>query len=158
MNDIVERLVSAKLQLHWQASLGVRANFRCEYCGLEFLTCAENYRQWQWDHIEPRYRDGTDGFDNLACACRTCNWIKGRYNPRDRAGIAATRDDLIKAATAYIQQQKAKIEQDLKRWREIVQSPGSDQVSSAQGVVQASEPVPLPATDPNHGQCTQVEE
>ncbi len=65
--------------LGWSAEsldLGIRAGFRCEYCGRDLLKSVDSYDAWQIDHIHPSSRGGADSFDNKAVACGTCNRLK----------------------------------------------------------------------------------
>ncbi len=52
-----------------------RANFLCEYClsSMDFT-----HQSFEIEHIHPVSKNGTDDFDNLACACGGCNAHK--YN------------------------------------------------------------------------------
>ena len=51
-----------------------RDNHRCQYCGKtdESLTV---------DHVVPKARGGTDSWENLVCACVSCNNKKGDRTP-----------------------------------------------------------------------------
>ena len=62
----------------WSAEavdLGIRADFRCEYCDRDLIASVTDYDAWQVDHILPRV-DQRDEFWNLALACKTCNFLK----------------------------------------------------------------------------------
>src|ERR1035437_8656827 len=61
---ICQRLVDKRLLTMERAKVAVHARCRCEYCDLEFLKSAENYRQWQWDHIIPKESGGIEGPEN----------------------------------------------------------------------------------------------
>lgn len=108
------------------ALAAVRADFKCEYCGLNLLTDAQHYKLWQLDHIVPRKlmmqagRDPED-LDNLAIACKPCNFdFKWRFDPRAAAGAKADRAALIKAAKAEIERRKQVCDDELARVREII--------------------------------------
>lgn len=71
-----------------------RANFRCEYCGKDLIVSFEDCFNAQKDHITPKSKGGTNGEENLAAACLTCNALKWKYAPNganreDRFGDAA---------------------------------------------------------------------
>ena len=108
MESVVEKLVATKKWGKEIARLAVRANFCCEYCGLDFLLTPENYKLFQVDHIVPISGGGSIAdFDNLAVACKPCNFsFKRRYDPRPKAGENANRQDLINEAWRYIKQKK----------------------------------------------------
>lgn len=125
--SIVEKLAAATKWGTEIARLAVRANFCCEYCGLDFLLTPDNYKLFQVDHIVPLSGGGSIAdFDNLAAACKPCNFsFKRRYDPRPKAGKNANRQDLINAASQHIKQKKLITEQELSTLRAIVRKPAS---------------------------------
>jgi 5-methylcytosine-specific restriction endonuclease McrA len=58
-----------------------RDDYRCQYCGS---------RADSIDHVLPRSRGGTDEWDNLAAACRSCNSTKRNRTPAE-AGLRLLR-------------------------------------------------------------------
>lgn len=94
--------------------VALKANFVCEYCGLNFLDSIRNYDQFQIDHIIPKSRTSTndDGIDcnNLALSCAFCNKIKRNHIPPNKD---LRRDQLIDYFSEYIKGQKDKKEQRL---------------------------------------------
>lgn len=56
-----------------------RDNHTCQYCG-------HNNRPMTVDHIIPKSYGGGDTWENLVCACLSCNAAKGDRTP-DRAGM-----------------------------------------------------------------------
>ena len=52
-----------------------RAAHRCEYCRL--AQTALPWARFHVEHIRARQHGGSDDVDNLALACRRCNWHKG---------------------------------------------------------------------------------
>lgn len=54
------------------ARIKLRDGKRCAYCGGHGDTI---------DHVVPRSRGGTDTWDNLVCACRSCNNRKADRTP-----------------------------------------------------------------------------
>src|SRR5579875_2972972 len=126
--SVVEALVMTGKFDAEHARLAERARYCCEYCDREMLKSVEDYKLWQKDHIVPICAGGTEDFDNLAIACRHCNWdFKRDWDPRKAEGLPAVprRDDLIKAAQGYIKRKKAEALLDLERVREIVVYPFS---------------------------------
>jgi 5-methylcytosine-specific restriction endonuclease McrA len=115
-----ERLIDAKLLTPYTAEIAIRGKFKCEYCGLDFLLNVENYKQWEFDHIKPVARGGTNDLANRACACRTCNKTKLHFDPSE---MASTREGRIQVAWEYIQQRNAETERDyLSKYREILRA------------------------------------
>jgi len=49
---------------------------QCQYCGKHFST-----RELTLDHVIPRVQEGTNSWDNLVCACVSCNARKGGRTP-----------------------------------------------------------------------------
>ena len=88
------------------ARLAERADFRCEYCGLDFLASPENYKLFQVDHIVPISKGGSlIDFENFALACKPCNYsFKRSFDPRTMAGAEPTRAALITAAKQCIEE------------------------------------------------------
>ncbi|MGY3614856.1 HNH endonuclease [Bradyrhizobium sp. USDA 10063] len=119
--QVIQQMVATGKWSDRFVRLSLRADFKCEYCGLDFLASPENYKQWQCDHIVPRRRGGSEDFDNLAATCRTCNFsFKGHWDPRKRVGPSATRACLIKAAKWYIAERKRLTEQQIAREKLIM--------------------------------------
>ena len=123
--EVVAQLVATRKWAEVTARLGERAKYLCEYCDLDLLQTPEHYKMWQVDHIVPTSCGGDPAdFDNLAIACKTCNWDwKSKWDPRPTAGQNASRAELIKAVREHIQNPKLKIEEELKRIRKIVGYP-----------------------------------
>lgn len=51
-----------------------RDNYRCQYC-------ASTRGPLTVDHVVPKTRGGVDNWENLVCACVTCNNKKGNRTP-----------------------------------------------------------------------------
>jgi hypothetical protein len=67
-----------------------RANFRCEYCGLQQSQAP--WLQFHVEHIRARQHHGEDSLDNACLACPPCNSKKG---PNQSAYDPLT-DDLVR--------------------------------------------------------------
>ena len=82
---LIERLSK---EIKWNADsarLGLRANFHCEYCNLDFLASPENYKLISIDHIVPLSIQNTlTSFENLALACKQCNFSLSEDLIRDQ--------------------------------------------------------------------------
>ena len=68
-----------------------RDEYRCQYCG---------HRADSIDHVVPRSRGGSDDWDNLAAACRTCNAAKRNRTPAE-AGMRLLRPCLAPRSSAW---------------------------------------------------------
>src|SRR4051812_32336680 len=55
-----------------------RDNNQCQYCGKRFATT-----DLSLDHILPRSQGGRSTWENIVCACLTCNIRKGGRTPRE---------------------------------------------------------------------------
>ena len=96
--------------------LGVQADFCCEYCGRDLLASIEDYDSWQIDHIIPNKNDDRE---NLAVSCKTCNFIKRRWDP-SRNCEDKSRDSLIRATIDYIEDKRKRKSDELKEIRNEV--------------------------------------
>ncbi len=114
--------------LGWSAEslvLGIRAGFRCEYCGRDLLRSVDSYDAWQIDHIHPSSRGGGDSFDNKAVACGTCNLLK-RHTVLELAS-EWSRDRRIEAyKREVIEPRRDKKRARLTRVKELVRLLSSD--------------------------------
>jgi len=63
------------------ARAAIRCNFKCEYCDRFLLASIEDYDTWQWDHLEPAAKGGSDDEANGVIACKLCNFIKRDFVP-----------------------------------------------------------------------------
>ncbi len=125
--SLIEQLSKETKWTAESARLGLRANFHCEYCDLDFLASPENYKLIQIDHIVPLSIQNTlTNFDNLALACKQCNFsFKRGVDPRSTAGKDATRDELIQAAKEHIRLAKAKTAEEIAGLKAILNSKGA---------------------------------
>jgi 5-methylcytosine-specific restriction endonuclease McrA len=54
-----------------------RDNNQCQYCGKRF-----SISELSLDHVVPRSQDGKSTWENIVCACLSCNVRKGGRTPR----------------------------------------------------------------------------
>ena len=122
MNEqVIRDLVATGKWSEENAKISQRADHRCEYCGLDFFGSAENFKQWQCDHIVPISTDGTEDIENKAASCRTCNWdFKRGWDPRPDAGHNATRAQLIEVVRRRILAENQKTTAEVQRYRAII--------------------------------------
>ena len=111
VGDVVAALVGTGLWSDKAARLGLRAGFSCEYCGADLLASVDAYVGWEVDHIIPREdprvpTPESEAFYNKAIACRTCNRIKRRWDPRREVGDDASRSELIRVGRRYIERKR----------------------------------------------------
>jgi len=121
--QIVKTLVATGKWSESAARRGVRAKFKCEYCDRDLLASVDDYKEWQEDHIVP-FSDGRkDAEENIAIACRTCNFnVKTKWNPQSVCGPKASREALIQATRDYIARRRSQFLADVSLFRNIVYS------------------------------------
>ena len=73
---LLYRRVPIKKVVLSKRNILIRDNFQCQYCGKKNVPLTI-------DHIVPRDRGGSVGWENLICACVKCNNIKGNRNPEE---------------------------------------------------------------------------
>ncbi len=59
-----------------RANVYARDEHRCQYCARRF-----SVQRLSLDHVMPRSRGGPDTWENVVCACLTCNVRKGGRTP-----------------------------------------------------------------------------
>jgi 5-methylcytosine-specific restriction endonuclease McrA len=72
-----DRLPRRSLRLNRHTVLA-RDEHRCQYCGRRYPT-----GQLSLDHVIPRSRGGATTWDNVVCACLSCNVKKGGRTPQE---------------------------------------------------------------------------
>jgi 5-methylcytosine-specific restriction endonuclease McrA len=50
----------------------------CQYCATEVTT-----KDFTFDHVVPRSRDGETTWENIVCACQPCNTFKANRTPKE---------------------------------------------------------------------------
>lgn len=108
-----------------QILLGIEFDFHCAYCDKNMLCCVDNHSEWQSDHIVPISKGGLDVIENLALSCRTCNFIKGRWDPSEGLGQqGAVKGDLISIARVRIFDRREQMQKDIDLYKGIVAKHG----------------------------------
>ncbi len=59
-------------------SLMIRDNYTCQYCGAKLPKS-----QLTMDHVIPKVRGGKTTWENVVCACKSCNLRKGSRTPEE---------------------------------------------------------------------------
>jgi len=99
----------------FQLPLAIRADFKCEYCNKDLLDSVDSYDSWQIDHIVP---NGDGDYENLAIACKTCNFAK-RHSCRDELEDCSSRDEKIALAKKMIEGRRDRKEEILDSVRKM---------------------------------------
>jgi 5-methylcytosine-specific restriction endonuclease McrA len=117
-----EAVITELIGLGWsKETLAVwrRARYRCEYCDADLLACVDDYFYGSHvDHIVPGA--GNDP-ENLALACKTCNFIKSDRNFAD-ADRALSRAEIVAKAKYFIAKRRRLNNERLRRVRELLAS------------------------------------
>lgn len=79
-----DRLPRQEVKLN-RRNLFARDRNQCQYCGKYFPTS-----ELSIDHVIPRAMGGSEGWENLVCACIACNGRKGGRTP-EQAGLKLIR-------------------------------------------------------------------
>jgi 5-methylcytosine-specific restriction endonuclease McrA len=72
-----DRLPRPKVKFN-RRNIFARDSNRCQYCGKRFATS-----ELSLDHVVPRSQGGPASWENIVCACLTCNVRKGGRTPRE---------------------------------------------------------------------------
>jgi 5-methylcytosine-specific restriction endonuclease McrA len=123
----VEELAAQLAPLGWSleaVQLGVRANFCCEYCGADLLATVESYDSWQRDHIVATAKAGVDHLDNLALACKFCNFLK-RHTETTKPFELADRREALEVTRKLINERRAVKQERLNQIVRIIEASGA---------------------------------
>ena len=100
-----------------------RANFKCEYCGLNILESVYTYELFQIDHIMPVSHGGSDTIDNYALACKLCNRIKRNYIYKSNY---SNRDETIHDIGNEIKNEVRKLKEKFARMLKMINEDTND--------------------------------
>ena len=103
-------------QRDW-ATVCERAGYRCEYCDKDMKDSLDNFLLRENDHINPQ---GDEDIKNYALSCRVCNNLKSNWNPADRVGEGACRDELIQAVRQELKKRRGDEYKKYLKYQEIV--------------------------------------
>lgn len=76
----------------------VRADFRCEYCGVDLLADVDAFLSLVRDHFVPRCAGGSDGWPNRVASCTACDRLKGNVVVTN---LAEARDVINRQRASY---------------------------------------------------------
>ncbi len=118
---IYDELISTKKWGETQILLGIEFRFRCAYCDKDLLGCVDSHSEWQTDHIIPSSKGGCDAMENFALCCRTCNFIKGTWDPSGYLGKqSSSKEDLIKIVKNHVSERRKQMQKDIDLYKAIV--------------------------------------
>ena len=81
-----------------RAAVYAKCGGRCGYCGIVLDTI----KAMQVDHIQPKQFRGTDDFENLMPACRSCNNYKTVFSVEEFRRMVSQQVELLRRyATNY---------------------------------------------------------
>ncbi len=119
--QIIEKLVATKKWDAFSVELGIRARFKCEYCGKDMFASVENYKEWTQNYIIPNSKGGIHSEENIALACRTCGYsIKNKWNPADHIKGESSRAALINATREHIAQQRKNLLEEILYFKSVI--------------------------------------
>lgn len=123
--------------------LAINTGFKCEYCQSDFFATIESYYAFEVEHIVPRGRgpEIDDAPENLTVACRTCNRLKRRWDPRSKVGDNATREQLIEAVREYVSEQRQKKSARIKEEQDHARRILAQKVADNPGTCEVSNPI-----------------
>ena len=103
-----------------QVTLGIKASFRCQYCGRDLLESVNAYDSWNTEHVVPTSKKGDPGPENWALACKTCNFIKGNWLPEDPGFRTLPLDEQIPIVRRHVQQKRAEKRMEIAKMRRLI--------------------------------------
>ena len=96
----------------------LRDGYKCQYCNVH---CS--YGMITFDHIVPKSKGGTDGWDNIVTACLKCNVKKGNRTPLE-ANMPLIKRPSKPRWVSYIKVPMSSIKQfKLDIWKEFMNKP-----------------------------------
>jgi len=129
-----ESIVAELVGLGWSRStlaVWLRAKCCCEYCDCDLLASDGEYLYGSHvDHVVPGRGDDPD---NLALACKTCNFIK-RARSFAEAERALTRQEIVARARVFIQARRGENCRRLERVKDLIATLKNRAVNTAVAV------------------------
>lgn len=88
------------------------------------MASIEDYDVWQFDHIIPVTKGGTNVTTNKVVACKLCNFAKRNFDVSKVAGPNASIDELKRLAAAHVQARREEKEKKLSEIKAILKGIG----------------------------------
>lgn len=79
------RLEKRKVKAFNKRDVFIRDNWTCQYCDRKL-----SESQATADHVIPKSRGGANRFDNVVCACQSCNGKKANRTPAEAGMVLKT--------------------------------------------------------------------
>jgi 5-methylcytosine-specific restriction endonuclease McrA len=103
---IIRLLIFVKFSQRWNIQLTKQNIMKrdhgiCQYCG-------KSETHMTIDHVIPRSHGGHETWDNLVCACPSCNNMKGDRTPHE-AGMELLRKPVKPTLSAFLYYHKAPV-------------------------------------------------
>ena len=118
-DEAIARLMSEYRWSREQIEWGIRAGFRCEYCGRDLLASVDDYDACQADHVYPQSKGGSNADLNRAISCKTCNFMKRDWVAHAEPQTEEERAEAIRAVRAVIAQKRAAKQVDVAEVRRL---------------------------------------
>jgi 5-methylcytosine-specific restriction endonuclease McrA len=116
--DAVRRIMATNKWSLESLYIGLRADFKCEYCGRDLLGSPADYKLWETDHVVPGNGDTPD---NLALACTVCNCkFKNSWWRPDETSTPKERNVRIEEVRQYIEQRRAETAKEVEYLKQIL--------------------------------------
>ena len=115
-SELIQVLLASGWSEH-QARLGIRANSKCEYCGMDLLGSIHAYDAWERDHIIP---GRGDDLSNVALACRLCNKMKKNWRLPAGLSPGGDRSRCVEAAKAHLEPLRQAKEEKLEQAKALI--------------------------------------
>lgn len=122
MADIYDQLIATGQWGDREIKLGIEFGLKCAYCKKDMFESVDSYKEWQTDHLIPYSKSNDDSYDNCVLSCRTCNFIKGTWNPaEENHANSLSRIELIERARKYIFEKRALTQSQINKYKRITQ-------------------------------------
>ena len=117
-----ESIITELLTLGWSRqtlAVWLRADCKCEYCGCDLLASDDQY--FYGSHVDHIVPGAGDDLENLALACKTCNFIK-RAKKFAEAAEVLDRQTIVGRAQAFILARREENQERLRHVKVLIES------------------------------------
>ncbi|EPI8558718.1 HNH endonuclease [Vibrio fluvialis] len=119
MTDIYDQLMATGQWGDREIKLGIEFDFKCAYCDKDMFESVDSYKEWQTDHLVPFSKSNDDTYENCVLSCRTCNFIKGTWNPEQNQAEPLSRIELIGRARKYVFEKRSLTQSQINEYKRI---------------------------------------